>query len=224
MTDRATFNWARRVSRLDIQRLYESDAQGIPDQELLDKVHYGIYARVCDMFEVRQAQQTGRVTCRRCGAPISQPYRMGSQHKGDVLTCEACGWHVTCGEFYDSYTGKNLLPGSVTDLFEAYLERFPAAKTAQEKMVLIDWLIHQFHVNQGVANKPVGKNVIQGTAKQVAELIETLAYGSGSTKGLISQEAWREITTTRCGSSSRPTRTRRPSGSRRSWASRGGAG
>ncbi len=80
----------------------------------------------------------------------------------------------------------------MTDLFEAYLERFPAAKTAQEKMVLIDWLIHQFHVNQGVANKPVGKNVIQGTAKQVAELIETLAYGSRSTKGLISQEAWRE--------------------------------
>ncbi len=49
------------------------------DETLLDQVHYAIHARVCDMFEVREAQQTGRVKCRDCGAPIPQPYRMGSR-------------------------------------------------------------------------------------------------------------------------------------------------
>jgi hypothetical protein len=40
------FHWARRVSRRDLQRLYESDGQGMLDEELLEKVSYAIYARV----------------------------------------------------------------------------------------------------------------------------------------------------------------------------------
>ncbi|MBN1583527.1 MAG: hypothetical protein JXA89_22650 [Anaerolineae bacterium] len=193
MPDRNLFRWAKRVSRGDIQRLYESDARGMLDEELLDEIHYAIYARVCDMFEVREAQQSGRVRCRRCRAPIAQRYQMGARSKDKVLACDKCGWQVTCGEFYDSYTGKSMLPGSVTDLFERYLERFPKARMPTEKLLLIDWLIHQFHVMQGVARMPVGQNVIQGTADQVRELIESLARGPDSTQGLSSPEAWRSV-------------------------------
>jgi RNase P subunit RPR2 len=184
------FKWAKRVSRRDIQRLYESDAKGLLDKELLNEVHYAIYVRVCDMFEVREAQQFGRVTCRQCRAPIPQPYRMGTRNKNKILKCEKCGWQVTCGEFYNSYTGKSMLPGSVTELFDSYLARFSKAKTPAEKLLLIDWLIHQFHVMQGVPGKPVGQNVIQGTADQVRELIETLAYGPGNARGLTALEDW----------------------------------
>jgi hypothetical protein len=193
MADPSKFHWAERVSRRDIQRLYTSDAQGLLDEELLDQVHYAVHARVRDMFAVREAQQFGRVKCRHCGEPISQPYRMGSGHKDTVLACAKCGWSVTCGEFYASYSGKGLLPGSVTDLFESYLERFAQATTSAQKLLLIDWLIHQFHVMQGVANMPVGKNVIQGTPDQVRELIESLASGPGSTEGLSSLESWRSL-------------------------------
>ena len=187
------FHWAKRVSRRDIQRLYESDAQGMLDEDLLDKVHFAIHARVCDMFEVREAQQFGRVKCRNCGIPIREPYRMGSHNKNNALKCDQCGWQVTCGEFYDSYTGGSMLPGSVLNLFEDYLARVPNAKTAPEKMLLIDWLIHQFHVNQGVARMPVGVNVIQGTTDQVRELIESLAGSPSSTQGLSSLEDWRAV-------------------------------
>jgi hypothetical protein len=185
------FHWAKRVSRQDIQRLYESDARGALDEDLLDRVHYAIHARVCDMFEVREAQQTGRVKCRACGAPIPQPFRMGRRSKENVLKCEQCGWQVTCGAFFASYTGKSMLPGSVVDLFEEYLARFALSRSSAEKMLLVDWLIHQFHVMQGVARMPVGENVIQGTGDQVRALIETLASGPGSTPGLSSLEAWR---------------------------------
>ena len=185
------FHWVKRVSRRDIQRLYESDAKGLLDEDLLDEVHYAIYVRVCDMFEVREAQQYGRVKCRQCREPVSQPYRMGTRNKNKVLMCEKCGWQVTCGEFYKSYTGKSMLPGSVPELFESYLDRFPKAKTPSQKLLLIDWLIHQFHIHQGVAGKTVGQNVIQGTGDQVRELIETLAYGPGNTQGLASPEEWR---------------------------------
>lgn len=187
------FHWAKRVSRRDIQRLYESDAQGMLDEDLLDQIHYAIHTRVCDMFEVREAQQFGRVKCRNCGFDVPQPYRMGGRNKGNVLECEKCGWQVTCGEYYDSYTGGSMLPGSVFYLFEDYLERFPKAKSAPEKMLLIDWLIHQFHILQGVARKAVGENVIQGTSDQVRELIEALASGPGSTQGLSSLQEWRAV-------------------------------
>jgi hypothetical protein len=181
MPDSEKYQWAKRVSRRDIQRLYESDAKHMLDEELLEKIHFAIYARVCDMFEVYEAQQFGRVKCRSCGAPVPQPFWMGSPNKNNILKCDKCGWQVTCGEFYESYTGQSLLPGSAVDLFESYLERYKTAHTPQDKMLLIDWLIHQFHVMQGVARMPVGQNVIQGTTDQVRELIETLAYGSGST-------------------------------------------
>ena len=120
-----------------------------------------------------------------------QPYQMGTRNKQKILKCEKCGWQVTNGEFYKSYTGKSLLPGSVVDIFEGYLDRFSKARTPSQKMLLIDWLIHQFHVMQDVAQKPVGQKVIQGTADQVRALIETLAYGPGNTQGLSSLAAWR---------------------------------
>jgi RNase P subunit RPR2 len=191
MADLSKFHWAERVSRRDIQRLYQSDAQGRLDEELLEQVHFAIYARVCDMLEVRQAQTFGRVTCRQCGQLVPQPFRMGSRGKDKLLSCETCGWQVTCGEYYESYNGRSLLPGSVTDLFESYMERFEQAQTPPQKMLLIDWLIHQFHVMQGIPRMSVAKNVIQGTDEQVRELIETLAGSEASTPGLSSLDAWR---------------------------------
>jgi predicted TPR repeat methyltransferase len=58
--------WAGKVSRRDIQRLYDSDAQDLLDEGLLDKVMYSINARIRDMFEVMEAQKFGRVKCRNC--------------------------------------------------------------------------------------------------------------------------------------------------------------
>jgi hypothetical protein len=58
---------------------------------------------------------------------------------------------------------------------------------------LIDNLIHEFHVVQeGAFGAPLGVNVIQGTAKDVAKLINSLAYGTGSTPGLQeTRQLWR---------------------------------
>jgi hypothetical protein len=50
------FHWARRVARDKVRRLYESDAQGRLDVELLDDVGYGFYVRCRDMFQVAQAR------------------------------------------------------------------------------------------------------------------------------------------------------------------------
>ena len=90
MSDQDKFHWAKRVSRRAIQRLYESDVHGMLDEELLDQVHYAIHARVCDMFEVREAQQVGRVKCpsRHDGSGTSVDRNTGPrarQYAGGVL-------------------------------------------------------------------------------------------------------------------------------------------
>jgi hypothetical protein len=58
-------------------------------------------------------------------------------------------------------------------------------------MLLIDALIHEFHVNHGIDGRPVGENIIAGSRKQVCELIEGLAYGTDSTRELQTSQAWR---------------------------------
>jgi len=187
MTAPDKFHWAKRVARRDIQRLYESDARGMLDQELLDQVHHTIRTRIQDMFEVREAQQYGKVKCRSCGAAIPQPFWMGSGNKPTPLICEQCGWETTCGEFYESYTGKDLLPGSRADLFQEFLDRSGAVNTPQEKMLLLDWLIHEFHVHQGISGRLVAMNVIQGDRQQLVELLSNLA---SSDDGAAMKQAW----------------------------------
>jgi len=187
MSNEDKFHWSGKVSRRDIQRLYESDARGLLDEGLLDKVLFAIHARVCDMFEVREAQQQGRVKCRGCGAAIPQRYWMGGGNKNRVLACEQCGWQTTCGEFFNSYTGKDMLPGSRTELFQEFLDRFPAAHTPQEKILLVDWLIHAFHVQSGVSSRLVAMNVIQGSRDQLRALLASLAARDG---GQAAKEAW----------------------------------
>jgi hypothetical protein len=146
--------------------------------------------RVCDMFEVMDAQKHGQVKCRSCGALLPERFRMGTKNKRNILCCAACGWEVTCGAFFDSYTRECMLPGSVPDIFKGFMQRWPSTRTSSEKMLLIDWLIHEFHVNHGIAGRPVGENVIQGSKAQVSELIAGLAAGPGSTPGLVSQQNW----------------------------------
>ena len=48
-----------------IRRLYESDAQGMLDQDLLDDVGYSIHVRCRDILEVSEARR-GHVKCRSC--------------------------------------------------------------------------------------------------------------------------------------------------------------
>lgn len=188
MSEQDLFHWAKKVSRRDIRRLYESDAQGLLDEELLNQVLYTIHARVCDMFEVQNGVRLGRVICRSCGVTIPQPFRM--DNKSSSLRCEQCGWETTSGAFFNSYSGKDLLPASRTDLFQDFLARFPMAETPQEKMLLIDWLIHEFHVHSGVARRLVAQNVIQGSREELCEMLATLAGGEDLR---ASKEAWLEV-------------------------------
>jgi len=89
--------WAPKVRQEKLWRLYQSDAGGFLDEELLDKVGYALLARCENILLIDE----GKVACPRCGAIffVRSPMTKGS---AEPVTCPTpiCGWQVS-GEEYD---------------------------------------------------------------------------------------------------------------------------
>ena len=88
-----------------------------------------------------------------------------------------------------------LFGGGAVEAFRAYVEQFPRARTPQEKMLLIDRLIHAIHNELfGRPQRPAAVNLIDGDVRTVTALLESLAYGDASTPGTAETKAvWRGI-------------------------------
>src|SRR4051794_35473623 len=91
--------WAPRVPMDWVQRLYERDAQGIVDDELLDKVGYRLYDRCCDSIAVSETVQ-GRFTCLACRAKAAL--------NDDVIRCDSCGWACSITDFRAAFRHMEL--------------------------------------------------------------------------------------------------------------------
>ena len=203
MTDRsARIRWSPRVPPHLIRRLYESDARGLLDEDLLNEVGFGMYARCADMLDIYEAER-GQVKCRACRHVIQR--RRGKRVErygiGDVLEdgeaerlrCRQCGWQVTWGDYRKSFHGQRLDERGIEDILKAFVQGWPAAVTPGAKMLLIDRLIHEFHVHDGgERGVPLGVNVIDGNYDVVVTLLRELAYGPASTPGVQQTERqWR---------------------------------
>jgi hypothetical protein len=182
--------WAKRVSPAKIRQVYNLDAQGIMDEELIDDVAYAFYARCESILKVTEASR-GRVKCPECGCVI---LRHGVD-KEQIIKCQDCSWEITWGEYFRSYHQKQLHGGGAVDVFKDFMAKLPLAKTPQEKMILIDRIIHECHksIKEGEYNRPAAVNLISGTMIETIRLLEELAYGPGSipSSGEV-YEVWRE--------------------------------
>jgi hypothetical protein len=186
--------WASRVDPLKVRQLYQSDARGRLDEDLLADVGYGIYARCQALLEVSAAWR-GRVKCWHCGNIILRregqrveytghgPTRIGG--KAEVLTCDRCGWQITWGDYCKSTSGQGLNATGIEDVLEAFVEQWPPTGSPHARLILIDSLIHEFHHwNDNEVGSPIGTAVIRATAEEVLALLDELAYGAGSTSGV----------------------------------------
>jgi hypothetical protein len=129
----------------------------------------------------------GRARCPKCASIIRHGWK-----KAELLACE-CGWQLTWGEYLGSYQRKQLVGGSGFQNFLDFLERWPQALTPRDKLLAIDWLLHQCHSTvKFPLGRPIAVNLIEDNAHQVAELLDELAYGVQSTPGLEAErDAWR---------------------------------
>lgn len=181
------FRWARRVQPDLIRRLYALDAKGVQDDELVNEVGYAIYAR-CESIRIATEAHAGRATCRQCRAEMRHRWA-----RNEPLVCESCGWTTTWGDYLKSYQRKQLHGGSGYLNFLAFLDRWPKARAYRDKLLAIDWLMHQCHSTAAFPlGRPIAVNLIEGNAHEVAAFLDELAYGAKSTPGLEStRDAWR---------------------------------
>lgn len=171
------FKWAEKVSRKNLQRLYQSDAKGIIDDELLDDVGFTFYVRCKQAKEVMELLEKGRILCHHCGTVIQ------AKSYTEPIKCQ-CGYIYTYREYRRSCRAASMPAGRATPIFNDFIEKWPACKTAPQKMMTIDWLIHECHVTlmSGEKGRSVCVNLIDGTLSQISDLINKLAYGENISK------------------------------------------
>ena len=77
-------------------------------------------------------------------------------------------------------------------MFRGFIDPWPEARTARDKMLAIDALIHACHGQfKGEMGRPAACNVIEGTARELVRFLDELAYGRDSTDGIAAaRERW----------------------------------
>ena len=186
--------WAPKVAQFKIRLLYERDAQGIIDLSLIDEVGWALWER-CDSILTVSAAHNGHILCPRCGTVIE---RQKPWPEDGTVTCAKCGWHILWTAYHQTYQGKQLFGANAVEVFESYHKAFPRAQAAQEKMLLIDQLIHAFHVGlKESIGRPVAANLIAGSLKDVIQFLDQLTSGETSAAGIRdSRRAWKQTLST----------------------------
>lgn len=161
--------WAPRVTRSSIRRLYENDASGTLDGELVDEVAWALWERCEDILVVSRAAD-GLATCPRCRAEVAHDGRRDA-----VLRCR-CGWSLAWRDYQSTYRKRQLHGGAARLAFEDFVHRLPLARSTREKVLLVDRLIHQFHASVRFGpSRPAGSNLIEGKGRDVIAFLEELA-------------------------------------------------
>jgi len=172
--------WAARVPQSLIEQLYGNDARGLTDDELVNEVGWRLLFR-CQSFIDAVEAVSGKVKCPGCKKIV-----LHTGNREEVLSCKECHWETTWGEYFSTIQHKQLSGGeAVLKLFQDYIGGFPRAKNYQEKMVLVDGLIHGFHLyfKDASHTRTTAVNLIEGRYHEVVDFLDRLSYGSNSTPG-----------------------------------------
>ena len=165
-------HWAPRVGRNRIGILYHSVGRGIIDEELIDDVGHALLARCESILRATEASR-GSAACPACKAIVKHTCLATER-----LSCLGCGWSCVWDDYRKTYQHKQLLACGLEDFVREYAQQYPAAKSAQERLILIDTLIHRWHWEQtGFPARPGSANLIEGKMDDVVAFLDALSYG-----------------------------------------------
>ena len=182
--DRPT--WAGRVPRHKIAELYKKEALGICDEVLIDDVGIGLLVRIEHIFRAKNAN-SGLASCPLCQREIPHDF-----DPAFLLRCESCNWELVWAEYQKSYQGKHLIASGMTAFLEEYVEQYRVARSPQEKLILIDTLIHRYHWElEGGLTGPGARDLIGGKPSEVIDFLNHLSYGTSSSPEILAtREEW----------------------------------
>jgi len=145
LTGRAAIRWPPRVTKSRIRKLYQSIPDDRLDEQMVDDVGISLYMRCRAIMTISEAKR-GRVLCPVCERAGKEIWIARLRHaREETLRCPQCAWEITWLDYLRSYQRKQFNEGGAGAAFHRYLEQYPKCKTPWEKMLEIDFLIHQFH-------------------------------------------------------------------------------
>lgn len=165
------FHWPSKLDIFKLKRLYKLDAKGIQDISLADEIGLTLYLRCKYGKEDMERMEKYIIRCHNCGKELDG--------KEDFRQCN-CGYQYSYKEYRRSYCKNNMPSGAAAKVFEEFIVKWSLSKSYNEKMILIDALLHEFHLSliSGVVHRPVAMNFMDGTRRQVESIIYDLARNS----------------------------------------------
>ena len=166
--DTGKIRWAPRLRPVLLKRLYDSDAGGFQDMALCDDVGTRLYMRCRTFVLIDQ----GQVECPLCRTVFT----VGSTGESRCPR-DGCDWYTTRPVYRQSIHNHYANPGRAMDAFVAFFQGYPKARTYKDKMLLIDQLIHSFHVEEetGAPVKSVASKLLEGNKKEVVRFLNDLS-------------------------------------------------
>lgn len=172
--DPSKIRWAPMLPTAKLIRLYEANAAGLLDDELLDDVGWRLWDRLSDVVRVTR----GRVHCPDCRAEFQ--VRERNREPDQPVPCPTCGWSITSRAWHRSWEHRDL--NGPCPEFEPFVDAWPNARTIRDRMLLIDGVVHALHVasRDDLPGNFAARNFLEGSRPKVVALLEELAHGPGS--------------------------------------------
>ena len=176
----ARIRWAPRLPPTLLKRLYDSDARGLQDVELCEEVGRYLYARCRTLVLVYRQE----VECPVCGQVCSIS-REGPSH----CSGHDCEWSTTWPAYQVSVRNHYAHTGRAIAAFSSFYTRYPAASSYRARILLIDRLIHSFHLSESTQapTKSVASKLLEGNKTQVVRFLDELSALNSADK-----ERWRQ--------------------------------
>lgn len=173
----AKIQWAPKVDVEQIWQVYQREAQGILDDDLLNELAWALYQRCESILMVTEGR---RMPCPLCQTIITCPEEHWSRRT--PMFCPTCGWTTTYGQYRDSWRHQDLHGGNAVYAFQAYVDRYPHTTSPRQRMLLIDHLIHAFHwsLKRDRPHGPAAVQLVAGDRDTVVAFLDRLTYGSGT--------------------------------------------
>jgi len=169
-----------------VVRLYEADAAGLIDDDLVDDVGWRLWERLSDVMRVT----SGRVRCPGCGTEYQ--VRSPGRPIDEVVPCPRCDWGVTPRAWHKSWEHRDL--NGHCEEFHTYVARWPRASSARDRMLLIDAVVHALHVTSrdDLPGNFAARNFLEGSRPKIVALLDELAIGPGSHIADGARARWQE--------------------------------
>ena len=184
MADETRIRWAPLLPPHKLVRLYERNAAGLLDDEVVDDVGWRLWERLSDVVRVT----SGRVRCPRCGTDFQ--VREAGRDPDDEVSCPSEDWAVSPRVWHKSWEHRDL-NGNCPE-FERFVAEYPRKRTVRDRMFLIDSVVHALHVSSrsDAPGNFAARNFLEGSRPKIVALLDELAYGPGSQIAAGARERW----------------------------------